>query len=372
MLYFCVKWFIVNSKSYIDKLANWFKKFKRYTVTYKNGAYHLYNLFNSPETMVESFDKMAFCKHDRVKKMQTTDNIFLKTKMFYCKLEEGCWVVVSNLHFKKNVLMENLYDKNFPIDYHFINIHIKSQTIATKSMVNGLLLNDRVWSMFKAGHAITEYHFKNSNEKNITLFFTSKWFEKHKTINKNYINSKLDVFFNSSNTYMILPEESSEYENIFENMMWLANENQDNNNTKKLKQLSEGVLEKFVTKLNIELVNENHFNLSDNDRKNIQRAEQYLDEHLLGNFPGIEKIAKKIGISPAKLKKDFKSIHNQGVYQYYSAKQMQVASQLLGEKKCNVKEVAALLGYENPSKFSAAFKRKFNISPSYFNKEIIN
>jgi AraC-like DNA-binding protein len=276
------------------------------------------------------------------------------------------------LQFKKNVLMENLYDTNFPIDYHFINIHIKSQTIATKSMVNGLVLNDRVWSMFKAGHAITEYHFKNSNEKNITLFFTTKWFEKHKAKNKNFLNKRLDDFFNSPNTYMILPEESSEYENIFESMMLLADENQDNKNTKKIKQLSDEVLAKFASKLDTELVHENHFNLSDKDRKNIQRAEQFMDEHLLGDFPGIEKIAEKIGVSSAKLKKDFKSMHNLGVYQYYSAKQMQAAYQLLSQKKCNVKEVATLMGYENASKFSTVFKKKFNVSPSSLMGEINN
>ncbi len=362
----------MNGKNYIDKLSNWFKKFKRYTVTYKNGAYHLYNLFNSPETMIESFDKMAFCKHDRVKKMQTSDTIFIKYNMFYCNPEEGLWIVVSNLYFKKNVLMENLYDTNFPIDYHFINIHIKSQTIATKSMVNGLVLNDRVWSMFKAGRAITEYHFKNSNEKNITLFFTTKWFEKYKETHQNFKSSGLTDFFNSANTYMILPEESSEYENIFESMMLLADENQDNKNTTKLKQLSDEVLEKFAAKLNAELVNENHFKLSDKDRKNIQRAEQFMDEHLLGNFPGIEKIAKKIGVSSAKLKKDFKSMHNQGIYQYFSAKQMVAAHQLLEQNKHSVKEIAMLLGYENASKFSTAFKKKFDVSPSLLMEEINN
>lgn len=359
-------------ENYIDKLSNWFKKFKRYTVSYKNGAYHLHNLFNSPETMIESFDKMAFCKLDRVKKKLSSNNVFLQSNMFYCTLEDGYWLFVSNLHFKKNVLMENLYDKNFPVDYHFINIHIKSQTIATKSLVNGLVLNDRTWSMFKAGHSITEYHFKNSNEKNITLFFTSKWLEKNKAANQNFLGSMLVNFFNSSNTYMILPEESSEYENIFENMMVLADENKDDKNTKKLKQFSDEVFQKFTSKLDAELINDNHFNLSDKDRKSVQIAEQYLDNHLLGPFPGIENTAKKTGISPAKLKKDFKSIHNLGVYQYYSTKQMQLAHQLLCKKKHSVKEVAALMGYANTSKFSTAFKKKFNVSPSYFNKEMID
>ena len=162
----------------INVLKKWFNKFERYKVSYKNGSYHLASLAHSPQTMIESFDKMPFCQHDRVKKSINADTQFLKCKMYYLNLDEGFWLIVSNLQFKKNVMMKNLYDKSLPVEYHFINIHIKTKTIVNKSLINGLVLRDRTWSMFKAGQAITEYHFKNSDERNITLFFTTKWFEK--------------------------------------------------------------------------------------------------------------------------------------------------------------------------------------------------
>lgn len=37
--------------------------------------------------------------------------------------------------------MKNLYDKNLPLEYHFINIHIKTNTVKEKSTINGLVLN---------------------------------------------------------------------------------------------------------------------------------------------------------------------------------------------------------------------------------------
>lgn len=298
----------MESINYLDKFSNWFKKFKRYTVSYKNGAFHLHNLFNSPQTTIESFDKMAFCNHDRDKKMQTSDTIFLKSKFYYCNPEDGLWIIISNLHFKKNVLMENLYDKNFPVEHHFINIHIKAKTIANKSLVNGLVLKDNTWSMFKAGHAITEYHFKNSNEKNITLFFTSKWFDKQKELNPNLKNSKLADFFDSSNTHLILDEENPMYEKLCDDMMLLASEGIDKN-TSAIKKCVSKIITNFTERINTEIISENHFKLNDKDRKTIQRMEQYLNDNLLGSFTGIEKIAEKFGISPTKLKSDFKSIY---------------------------------------------------------------
>ncbi len=86
---------------------------------------------------------------------------------------------------------------------------------------------------------------------------------------------------------------------------------------------------------------------------------------MLHSFPGVEGIAENVGISPTKLKNDFKVIHNQGLYQYYRYHQMTLANKLLTEKATTVKKgVANLLGYENASKFAAVFKEQFGIQPS--------
>lgn len=344
-------------------LAGWYKKFQRYKVGYKNGSYQLNNLFQSPETMIESFDQMPFTHHDPAKKLLASDSIFLRSKMYYCKPEDELWLMVSNLHFKKNLLMRNLYDEKLPLEYHFINIHIKETTIVNKSMVNGVVVKGNTWSLFKAGHSVTEYHFKNSEEKNISIFFTSRWLEKQKAENPLFRNSKLADFFDSPNTGVILDETQPIYEAIWDEMMGLAEAGVDQNQDA-IQRIMHVVLHHFIKKLNLEVISENHFKLNDKDRKNIQRAEQFLNDHLFGDFPGIDKTARKVGISPTKLKNDFKSMHDTSVYQYFSAQQMQVAQELLAQKKYTVKEIAALLGYENASKFSAVFKKTFDISPS--------
>lgn len=120
----------------------------------------------------------------------------------------------------------------------------------------------------------------------------------------------------------------------------------------------------FIEKLNHEVISENHFKLSDKDRKNIKRAEQFLLESLLGDFPGIEKVAAKTGISPSKLKSDFKSMHDASLYQYFSSHQMQAAYDVLLQDKYEIREVALLFGYENASKFSAKFFKEFGVMPS--------
>jgi hypothetical protein len=48
--------------------------------------------------------------------------------------------------------------------------------------------------MFKAGEAINEYHFKNSIENNITVFFTTKWLENQIIKNPKYMAKRLKYF----------------------------------------------------------------------------------------------------------------------------------------------------------------------------------
>ncbi len=355
-----------------EKLSVWFKKFSKYIVRYKNGSFHLTSLNNSPLTVIESFDKMPFCKHETAKKKLSADTIFFKAFFYYCNPEEDLWVFVSGLNFKQNVLMKNIYEKEVPAEYHFINLHFKNKNIIKKSTINGLVLKNRTWSMFKAGQTISEYHFKQSEEKNITIYFTSKWLEKQKATNPLFSKGKLISFFESSNSYLLLDEEGVEYDAIYENLLALAKKESGVNWITGVKKAVDEILKGFVNRINEEIVEENHFDLNDKDRKNVQQIEKYLSDNLFGDFPGIEKIAAKIGISPTKAKSDFKSVHNKTLLQYFSSQQMQIANQLLAENKYTVKEVANLLGYENASKFSAVFKKHFSYNPSQvLNEEIL-
>jgi AraC-like DNA-binding protein len=355
----------MRSEKYIDLMAGWFKKFKRYKVSYKNGYFNLFNLANSPYTVIETFDNMPFCKHNRAEKLLTTNTLFITAQVYYSQPEEELCVLVSDLRFKKNLLMSNIYDKSMPMDYHLINLHFGKKSFASKSMIiNGFTLTDKTWSVFKAGNEISDYHFKNSDERNITIYFTSNWLKKNAELNRTFKNSKFFDFFESDNQYLLLDENDSAFETFYDELLLLSANNKDNKNNKKIGEHITHIVSSFIAKLNTVVINENHFKLTDKDRRMVQKTEKYLMDNLLLSFPGIETTAKEIGVSPTKLKNDFKSIHNKSLYQYYSFHQMQAAYTLFSKKSGSVKEVAQLLGYENASKFTDRFKEQFGVLPS--------
>lgn len=351
----------MNTSKYLAKLNSWFIKFKRYKVTYKQGFFHLSNLANSPYTIIESFDKMPFCKHLRTKKLLTADTPFLRAELYYNNPQEGLCVFVSDLLYKKNLMMSNIYDKNLPLEHHFINLHFKNQAVKSKSMiVSGTVLTDKTWTVFKAGEAESDYHFKDSNEQNITIYFTTEWLKNTLEDSGEIKKSKLWKFFLSNDNYIVLNDDNESSNNFLSDFRAKAIAQNDS----EILKLTSRFFEFFEKKLVNENITEHHFNLTNNDRKYVQKAEKYLLDNLFIEFPGIEFIAEKIGISATKLKANFKVIHNKTLYEYYSYYQMKMAHELLLNKSSNVKEVAKLLGYENPSKFAAKFKEQYDVVPS--------
>jgi AraC-like DNA-binding protein len=75
-------------------------------------------------------------------------------------------------------------------------------------------------------------------------------------------------------------------------------------------------------------------------------------------------MAQLLHASPGKLRTTFKDIHNISIFQYYQKKQMMLALEMLRENPTSVKYIALTFGYQNPSKFSKAFKKHHNILPS--------
>jgi AraC-like DNA-binding protein len=348
-----------------EQLKTWLSKFRKYKVTYKNGFFRLSNLANSPYTIVETFDSMPFCKHSKEKQLITAGTMFLNAQLYYTELEEGLWVFVSDLHYKKNLEMTNIYDKALPMDFNFINLHYNNTTIESKSMlINGLVLTDKTWTVFKPGNAVSDCHFKNAHENNITVYFTNDWLNKQLKPENYFANTSMDRFFQSENTYIIMPDSSSDSDSFYNDFLALAKQNEGGRKNGEIKKLVAVFFKQLIIKYNNSTIADYEFKLSDTDRKYIQKAEKYLSDNLLHSFPGIENIAEKVGVSATKLKNDFKAVYDQSLYQYYRHHQMSLAKKLLTEKASTVKEVAGLLGYENASKFAAVFKDQFGVQPS--------
>ncbi len=83
-----------------------------------------------------------------------------------------------------------------------------------------------------------------------------------------------------------------------------------------------------------------------------------------GQFPSIETLAKTALMSESKLKKLFKKAFGLAPYEYYQKNRMHKAKELLRSRRHSVTQVGSMLGYQNMSNFSAAFKKEFNCLPS--------
>ena len=94
----------------------------------------------------------------------------------------------------------------------------------------------------------------------------------------------------------------------------------------------------------------------------IMEAKRIIDSEL-AYAPDCEALSKLVHINIAKLAKGFSSLYGVSIHQYIIEQRLTKAAQLLIEYDCNVGEIATIVGYNKPSNFSAAFKRKYGILP---------
>jgi AraC-like DNA-binding protein len=122
--------------------------------------------------------------------------------------------------------------------------------------------------------------------------------------------------------------------------------------------------EHFLTNLyNRDFSNTPHFT-NQKDFQALLNVEKQLQGDGPGGFPSIEKLAKDAFMSESKLKKLFKQAYGMAPYEYFQKNRMHKAKALLQAKKHNITQVGTMLGYQNMSNFSTAFKKEFNFLPS--------
>ncbi len=98
------------------------------------------------------------------------------------------------------------------------------------------------------------------------------------------------------------------------------------------------------------------------DFDKIQEAALILtsDVH---NPPSIRELSLRVGINEKKLKQGFKIVFNTTVYGYLFEYKMKLARHLLKNTRLSILKIASQCGYQYPSHFSTAFKRRFGVSP---------
>jgi AraC-like DNA-binding protein len=96
----------------------------------------------------------------------------------------------------------------------------------------------------------------------------------------------------------------------------------------------------------------------------IQRATDFIDQHLYDYPLSLENIAAHLHLSPRHLGRIFQREAHSTVMQLVTKRRMQLAGQLLIESQFSVIDVAEYCGYASPSSFIKAFIRHFGVSPA--------
>ncbi|HEY0610840.1 MAG TPA: AraC family transcriptional regulator [Chitinophaga sp.] len=109
--------------------------------------------------------------------------------------------------------------------------------------------------------------------------------------------------------------------------------------------------------------NKPYYIKSDYDRERILYVRDYLLENM-DSPPTLTALSRKAGLNEFKLKRAFKETFDKTVFEYLSDVRLETAKHDLLENKKTVTEIAFQLGYSSLQHFSAAFKKKFGVSPN--------
>lgn len=91
----------------------------------------------------------------------------------------------------------------------------------------------------------------------------------------------------------------------------------------------------------------------------------HLDHHLT-----VEALSQQFHINPTSLKVLFKEVYGTPIATHMKEHRMEKASELLENTDASISEIARKVGYSSQSKFTAAFKEKYQITPKEYRRTI--
>ncbi len=128
--------------------------------------------------------------------------------------------------------------------------------------------------------------------------------------------------------------------------------------------------EELVCRLLMELEKRDEIHLYDLNSHDIQTIYKVKDQMLdhLETPPVIKELAVYASMSPTKLKRLFKQIFGNSIFNYYQEFRMKEAALLLREEKLSVSDVGYQLGFTNLSHFSRVFNEHIGMKPKQYSR----
>ena len=82
----------------------------------------------------------------------------------------------------------------------------------------------------------------------------------------------------------------------------------------------------------------------------------------------MEELSRQTGLNRNKLHYGFKKLFGRSIHEHGARRRLQLALRLLKETSAPVSEIAYQVGYSEPTNFTSAFKKYFNVLPSQIRK----
>lgn len=346
-------------------IEKWYNKVKPFLFTYKKGFFVLPYVSNTPQLMWLSLQKMPFIKFNATRNISESNTPFLHAKMYYEELAQNLVVFYNEIAYKKNVTFEHHKANAVANEYYCLTGMLsQNKDDRFKTIVKDIHFHGQLWILHKPEAVIPHYHFKDSITKSIIIYFTKEWLITYLRKNPD-ANEKLQFFIDSEHQSL-----GRDYETnptgmaLLDKATDLMNRMPGPERTQQLSKFVNELMDYFKSDCLEFVQNKDYVSLGNVDLLNIIKAEKLITDNLMQGFPGISYLAKKVGLSETKLKSNFKAVYKVSAFQYYRQKQMEKAKEMLEQDNVSIKTVASLFGYENASKFSAAFKNHHGSLPS--------
>lgn len=84
----------------------------------------------------------------------------------------------------------------------------------------------------------------------------------------------------------------------------------------------------------------------------------------------IEELARRCLMNPTTLKAVFKAVYGDSLASHMKEHRLEKAAELLRHGELSVAEIASAVGYDSPSRFSAAFRERYHMLPTEYRKQL--
>ena len=281
-------------------LSKWLQFIKPNINFFQNGFFEFPFLANTPELMIESTINSPGSKHDPKQQYVYRNNPFIKGSFRYRKIDEGCWLTITNIEFKQNALIKTVYDKSIPSEHYTLTFTLyESQVKLQNTFIDKIPFQNKFWGFKKPGVDTGAHFYKGSKCEFYIYHFYPDWIKKNIPFDKLDKNLPFRKFLDSDKgfiTYQDIVPNASELSHEIEQTF--INFNQDVLSDTILKAQTLSLVSTFFKNAFADLRKEDYKVKDTVDYKLMSQCERLLSKDFALPFLGIDSISKKLNLSP--------------------------------------------------------------------------